>query len=140
MQRTDIRAIRQIYQHVQTDIDAHRLLKRHTAVACENQGNWEAEITVYADAAGHVRRLSITGGGEDSAEAVDYTYDSNGRLRFALSKRGAVNGSHAEQRAYWDTSGQLLYRDDRLLEGEGYPWADIEPIWVPLDWLRDPCK
>jgi len=140
MRRPEIRAVRAVYDSLERDIARGRTTSRDSAIGCAVEGNWSATLTVLKDDLGRIRRFTVAGGSDDSFETVAYTFDPAGRLRFALSQRGAVNGSHGEQRVYWDASGQLLYRDNRLLDGEGYPWPDVEPLFHPatINWATCP--
>ncbi|WP_420596672.1 hypothetical protein [Deinococcus sp.] len=60
----------------------------------------QLEITCdrWRDASGTVRRLTHTGGSSDSFTSLAQTYDAAGRLRFAVWRGGAVNGTHNETR------------------------------------------
>ena len=72
-------------------------------------------------------RRRVTLGSGDSAATVTGTYDRRGVLRFVLVEAGAVNGTHAEYRYYFDARGQRLWLDRRQT-GPGYPFspADFE--------------
>ena len=85
----------------------------------------QLEITCdrWRDASGTVRRLTYAGGSSDSFTTLAQTYDAAGRLRFAVWRGGAVNGTHNEMRLYFDTAGKLLQRLEKQ-NGPGYPFDD----------------
>ena len=139
MRRPDIRSIRSIVNGVDSALARGRLRQRDTSVACD-EGEVRFDIMSHVDSVSTIRRIHFEGGTGDSAHELWYYYDRNGRLRFAFAKRGAVNGTQAEERAYYDTAGRVLHRDVRLLEGPGYPWDSIDAITAPREWLRNPCR
>ena len=136
---SDVRSARAVYSAVEAGIAANRLQTRDTTVQCDGD-RLEFEVTLHTDSAGVVRRLRWQGGSDDSAADTRYYYDAGGRLRFAFAKRGAVNGTQEEERVWYSPSGRVARRDRRLLDGPGYPFAELEVIRTPLDWLRRACR
>jgi hypothetical protein len=139
MRRADIRSIRTIANGIDGAVAAGRLRQRDTSFACDG-GSVRFDVTAHVDSLGVIRRIHFEGGTDDSAHELWYYYDRAGRLRFAFAKRGAVNGTQEEERAYYDPRGTVLHRDVRRLDGPGYPWEPIDPIANPKAWLRNPCE
>ena len=66
LQHPQIRAIRAIYQAVETDIAGNRLKKEQRELSsCE--GGLAEDRIAYTDSAGHVRKYVLAGGSSDSA-------------------------------------------------------------------------
>ena len=88
-----------------------------------NADQQEVTCDRWYGASGTVRRLTYAGGSSDSFTSLAQTYDAAGRLRFAVWRGGAVNGTHNETRLYFDTDGKLLQRLETQ-NGPGYPFDD----------------
>ena len=134
----EIRAVRAVYQEVTQAIAANRLTRTEKTVRCHNDP-WDDDVTVWTDASGRVRQLTIEGGTDDHAETLEFYYDSAGRLRFIFASRGAVNMTGEEERVYYAADRRVLRRVETLTHGPGYPFSEAAPIWRPAEWLRNPC-
>jgi hypothetical protein len=82
----------------------------------------ETERFGFVDAEGRVRKLVRKGGSDDSALSVEEWFDDAGQLRFAFFVAGAVNGSSAHVRMYFDAAGKRVW-EQRDVTGPGYTWA-----------------
>jgi hypothetical protein len=139
MQRPEIRAVRAVYQEVQTAVQKKQLKKTAAAENCFRENNYVTELYWYADATGRVRQLHIAYGTSDSVGELDYYYDNLGKHRFTYYQLGAVNGTQQEIRAYFAANGKELYRDIRLIEGSGYPSGTEEYVPEPLKHVAKLC-
>lgn len=137
MRRPEVREIRTIVEQVQRSIDRHQLVRVDTTVCAGER--FETSYSIYRDRRGTIRRVETSYAGEDHGERTTYTYDSSGRVRFALSRQAAVNGSRAELRAYWAPDGHMLERRTKEIVGEGFPWNDPEPIKPLSEELSRDC-
>src|SRR3954471_3332069 len=76
------------------EVDAAKLKTRKAECQFESR-------TLYLDPKGLVRRYTWEFGGEDSSNTVDFYYDEQGRLRFALCSSGAVPSAHRSTRIWY---------------------------------------
>ena len=133
----EIRAVRAVYQEVTQAIAANRLTRTAKTVHCHEDDLGE-DVTVWTDASGRVRQLTIEGGTDDHSETLEFYYDSAGRLRFIYASRGAVNMTGEQERVYYAADRRVLRRTKQV-EGPGYFFREPPPIWRPAEWLRNPC-
>ena len=133
----EIQAVRAVYQEVTQAIAANRLTRTARTVHC-HEDDLGDDVTVWTDASGHVRQLTIAGGTDDHAETLEFYYDSAGRLRFIFASRGAVNMTGEEERVYYAADRRVLRRT-RQVHGPGYFFSPAAPIWRPAEWLQGPC-
>jgi len=97
-------------------------------------------LQLFRDSSGTVRIYTVRGGGDDSAGEVRYYYDAAGTLRFALEHLNHVDGLRREIRVYYDDSGNRLWLDRRILEGEDRPSGFRLDIRDPVaDFLSERC-
>ncbi len=134
----EIRAARSVYDWVQAAIGARELRRRDTVIACAGSELTDS-VTTYRDSENVVRGLIWRGGTDDQAEQLRYYYDSAGRLRFAVGKRGAVNGTEQEERVYFTESGAVIRRRDRTTHGLGYPFGELPALRRPADLVHEFC-
>ena len=59
--------------------------------------------------------------GEDASRDFYYYYDRAGRLRFVFAFARAANGTREQLHIYFDETGKLLWKTDKLLKGWGCP-------------------
>jgi len=135
----ELTAIRAIVSRTDSAVGAGVLRERDTSAACNN-GAVRFDLAVHTDAAGVVRKIRLKGGTGDSAHDISYYYDTRGRLRFIVAKRGAVNGTQEEEGDYYSDSGAVLHRQVRRLAGPGWPWGAPDAITDPAGWLANPCQ
>ena len=130
--------IRAIYQSIQKDEAAGRLrkIRKQWPGDCEKQPYEDDERILYVDAKGAVRSYHFSGGSEDSSMTRALYYDQEGKLRFALIKAGAVNGTSLEHRVYLGADGARLWERQTLLKGPGYTFPQRE--WPDADLVRRP--
>jgi|GEM_PF-3393222 len=130
----EIAAVEAVYRAV----ERATLVRRDSTVQCPDE--LEEEVTRYVDSAGTVRRLTWQGGTDDHAETHEFYYDQAGRLRFIFSSFRAVNGTGVEERVFYAPDRRLLRRRRNRIAGPGYPFASVEPVWRPNQWLRQLCS
>lgn len=92
-------------------VDAAALKKRE--VACESESR-----TLYVDDMGRSRRYTWFTGSGDSVQTIDYYYDEQERLRFAVCIAGAVPSAHSESRIWFGEDGKKLW-STYSFKGEG---------------------
>jgi hypothetical protein len=136
-----VAAVRAVYQEVETAIKEKRLVQHDTSISCEtDEHEFEGDFTIWRDSAGIVRRFDIGTGNDDSAEGLQYYYDSSARLRFIFGQYGAVVGSHLQERVYFDENRQELKRLREYSTKRQYPFGRAEPVWHPMDELKTFCR
>lgn len=75
-------------------------------------------------------------GSEDSVATYHLYYDTNSRLRAAIIKGGAVNGSKLHHAIYFDSDGTTRLSEEQLYEsGIEYSWPKV---WPEKLLIRDP--
>jgi len=119
-------------------VERATLVRRDSTVQCADA--LEQQVTRYVDSAGTVRRLTWETGTDDHAETHEFYYDRAGRLRFIFSSFGAVNGTGVEERVFYAPDRRRLRRRRNRIAGPGYPFASVEPVWRPNQWLRQLCS
>lgn len=93
--------------------------------SCEN---YEGDLlrTIWRDAQGRPRKLSIDAGSADSTATVDAYYDQETKLRFLFVRASAANDTVYEYRIYFGQDGRKLWEHRALARGPGYtfptPW------------------
>jgi hypothetical protein len=99
--------------------------------SCEN---YEGDLlrTIWRDAQGRARKLSIDAGSADSTATVDAYYDQETKLRFVFVKASAANDTVYEYRIYFGRDGHKLWEHRALARGPGYtfpsPWpSELTP-------------
>ncbi len=125
-----IKAIRTLVADIDGAIESGKW-DRKTHDECESGSNgfFRQERTTTRDTTGHVRKLVVNRGGEDSADTLTHWYDGKGRLRFAYGTAGAIGdpesggNSYIKYRLYFAEDGRLLWQD-RSVEGPFRPWMD----------------
>jgi hypothetical protein len=135
---TAVRSAQSVFLEVESALTQKRLTRRDTAVACPPSGR-EGRGSIYTDPLNRVRRLDVDGGGEDHAEEIATYFDTLGRARFALARRGAVNGTQQEERVYFDERGQVVHRALRQTQGPGYPFDSLSAVPRLETWMRNLC-
>lgn len=125
---------RATYEEVRALAEDRELSVRDSTFACGTHERAAFALRIERDARGVLRRLTATGGGEDSAGEIEYYYDSRGRLRFAFQSTSAVNGTTIELRRYFDEGGATIRRLRRVVSGPGYP-ADDVPVVLGIEHL-----
>ena len=134
----DVVSARAVFAEVRDAIAAGRMVRSDTSVTCRDLPS-DVEVRRFVDGSGRVRRLTISGAGEDHVEAVTYFYDSAGRLRFALATRSAVNGTREEERAWYSPAGAVAHRETRRIRGPGYPFEHIRAVADARRWRTGAC-
>lgn len=135
-----VAAVRAVYQEVEAAIKENRLAERDTSITCADPDfEREGGFAIWRDSAGVVRRFDIQTGSDDSAEGLQYYYDSAGRLRFIFGKYGAVVGSHLEERVYYDEQRHELRRLREYSTKRQYPFEQATPVWKPTDTFKTFC-
>jgi hypothetical protein len=114
MSHPEIRAIRELYQGIEANIESGIFSAKHERSACKGE---YFDATFFEDSLGVVRKYAV---GTSSTEAA-YYYDGDGTLRFVFQSIKRYRGTHKEARYYYDRSGRELYTDERLLEGRDAP-------------------
>lgn len=75
-------------------------------------------------------------GSEDSITTYHFYYDSSAKLRAAIIKGGAINGSKLHHAIYFDSDGTTRLSEEQLYETEmKYSWPKI---WPEKLLVRDP--
>lgn len=134
----DVASARAVFAEVRDAIAAGRMVRSDTSVTCDDLPS-DVEVRRFAHRSGQVRRLTISGAGEDHVEAVTYFYDAAGQLRFALATRGAVNGTREEERAWYSPAGAVAHRETRRIRGPGYPFESIRAVADAGRWRTAAC-
>jgi len=129
---------RQTYAAVEAGIRTGALRRVDTTFKCDSE-SLDYDAHSYADSAGMIRRLDLGVGTGDHAEEWSFYYDTEGRLRFAYARRGAVVGSQQEERVYYDVQGRQVARRIRWLHGPHYQFAPLAPVWNPQAWRNAAC-
>jgi hypothetical protein len=120
--------IRSVFQEVQALGRARGLSIKERD--CENdvQG-FEVFAKLYTDSKNIVRRYELTYRTSDHGNVETSYYDKNGDLRFIYANRAAASGGALEERHYFDTNGNLIWRHDEETGG-GYTFAE-GPVVAP---------
>jgi hypothetical protein len=109
------------------------------STSCDD-GHVVLTATLYTDSSNVVRKFVVAGGSDESAGEERHYYDAAGTLRFTYAATNAVNGTRREDRYYYDETSLLVYHDQRLLEGPGYPGGFLgEPVRDPVAVFRAGC-
>lgn len=135
----EIGTIRAMRKDVEKRIRKRKLHRRDTVLACPG-APLSFKAALYTDQRGRARCLDLDGGTGDQAALTRYIYDTEGRLRYALAKRGAVNGTNEEEEIFYGAEGSTLRRQTRKVRGPGYPFAGVSPILHPVEFVRNPCN
>jgi hypothetical protein len=135
----EIATDRSAYYRVEAMIGAGELRRRDTVVTCIGS-EFADSVTTYRDSANVVRGLIWRGGTDDQAVEMRYYYDPAGRLRFALARRGAVNGTEQEERVYYAESGAVVRRRVHTTHGPGYPFSELPALQRSADLVRELCR
>ena len=133
-----VRTAQSTYQDVEAALKRRQLTRRDTTVQCPPD-SLEARGSVYRDRRQLVRRLDTEGGTEDHVEKVVTYFDTLERARFTFAQRGAVNGTHQEERVYYDEHGRVVRRMVRQTHGPGYPFDTLSTVPRLATWIRDLC-
>lgn len=113
--------------------------KLRDSTSCDD-GRVVLVATLFTDSANVVRLFVVEGGSDESAGEERHYYDAAGTLRFTFSMTKALNGTHREDRFYYDAESVLVYHDQRLLQGPGYPGGFLgEPVRDPREAFRSGC-
>jgi hypothetical protein len=83
--------------------------------------------------------MDFVAGTDDHSEQVTADFDTGGQARFALVRRGAANGTHQEERVYYDASGAVVGRRITTVRGPGYPFDSLQTPPRLTTWPRDLC-
>jgi hypothetical protein len=124
--------VRMLYQKIMAEKAAGKLRRKAREFDCSlapdfanREPDYEGYIRIlYTDRSGKPRIYYHEGGSEDSMVRIELYYDDNGKLRFALTKGGAVNNTKMERRTYFSRSGEKIWDDDKILEGPGYSFVE----------------
>lgn len=123
----DIIAIRDIFNAVQSDKASDQLIKKSRIFEyCKPYVDMERHL--YTNQQGSPRLYIFSGGSEDSSVTTETYYDTQGRLRFAFIRAGAVNNTTIEHRIYFSIKGKKLWENRKQLTGEGYTFPELWPI------------
>lgn len=136
----EIAAVRAIYQEVNRDAAARRLVARDTVPRCVDGLHHLVAATLWADPSGRVRLLKTGGVTEHHGDVRHYYYDRSGQLRFVYVARAAVDDSEEQERIYYAADGRRLQHLTTLTRGPGYPFHEDYPVSDPAEWLRQPCR
>ena len=132
-----VRSAQAVYREVEAALRQHRLARHDTTVTCSD--DLASHASLFTDGNHRVRRLDTSGGTEDHAEQAATYFDTLGRPRFSFAKRGAVNGTYQEERAYYDEREHVVRRVVRQLHGPGYPFDTLTIVPRLATWLHDLC-
>ena len=142
----EIVEVRSIYQAIMAAKDAGSLKKKERRFDTSNCEPYEDDVRVlYSDQNEKPRIYYYAGGSEDSMVRRELSYDDKGKLRFALIRAGAYNGTMYEYRVYFSKAGKKIRERRTLVEGPGYTfppeWPDDELIQNPLEAFqgKSPC-
>ena len=134
-------AARATWRAVEDGIRSGALARRDTTLECEENGPpGDQTFTTYRDSTGVVRLLRFQGGSDHFAMDERQYYDARGKLRFAFLEMGADNGTHYEERVYWNEGGEIVRRLEKLLAGPGRGTALIEAIRDPAAYIATFCE
>jgi hypothetical protein len=127
---SNIEAIRAEYSTIERQIKNHHYYERKRTVEDEDIGIG-GETYIFADSAGHVRKLTIFEGDSDSAARYEYSYRIDGSLLSIWYEYNHYSSMHLSVRSYFAPDGTLLFRkvDDQ---------GGVKPV-RSLD-IRDPRK
>lgn len=118
---------------------AGTLQEQRDSTSCDD-GRIVLIARLFTDPAGVVRKFVVEGGSDESAGEERHYYDAYGTLRFTFAVTKAANGTRREDRFYYDATGTLVYHDQRLLQGPGYPGGFLgEPVRDPVAVFRSGC-
>ena len=127
-----------VYRDVEHALKRGQLHRRDTTVTCQQSG-LDARAVFFTDRRHRLRRLDTDGGTDDHAEQVAIYFDTLGRARFAFVQRGAVNGTHQEERVYYDERTKAVRRQVRRVRGPGYPFDTLTTVTQSATLVHDLC-
>lgn len=135
--------IRAMYQRLQDDRNTGRL--KVEARKFDNCFDDEEERKLYTDNAGTPRIYSFSEGSDHWAMEIEVYYDEAGVRRFAFVEIGAVNGTSRDLRFYFSKTGDKIWENDKLLEGEGYAGIPDPIKFIPRNArkafiTKNPCE
>lgn len=136
MYHPDIVEVRSLYEKLQKEKEAGTLKESKRVFDTAYCPYEDAVRILLRDHQGRARIYYYDGGSEDSMVTSEMFYDEAGQLRFALLHGGAVNGTKVEDRFYFSKTGTKLWENEKLLEGEGYPFVG----WTAEALERDPVR
>jgi hypothetical protein len=136
MQHPQIREIRRLYQDVEAAVEEGQYSRDERRVMCRG---YPIGATLFVDSGGVVRKYERTRLAPDVIAEARYYYDSGGMLRFSFQSLRARSGTEKELRTYYDESGQLLYADERLVEGPDEPVRRLPAVWDPREDFQSLC-
>lgn len=133
-----VRSAQVVYQTVEAARKRRELIRHDTTVVCA-QDSLEAHGSSYVDRDHRIRRLDTETGTGDHAERVATYFDTLGRARFSFAQRAAVNGTHQEERVYYDEHGKVVRHQIRQTHGPGYPFDTLSTVPHVATWIGDLC-
>lgn len=136
MQHPEIRAIRELYQEIEGGIDAGRYSHEEGRVLCQGE---PIGASLFMDSAGTVRKYEVQRTMPNVMAEGSFYYDSVGLLRFSFQSLHARSGTHTELRTYYEESGQVLWANERLIEGPDESVQSLPPVWRPRESFESLC-
>ena len=136
---SELKKIRAIYDQVNGAEKIKKLEKQ--AKKCSSQsGTRELNQELYMDRNNLIRKYVVDGGSEDSRGRVEYYYDEGGRLRFTYRLHATVNGTHSEDRLYFDEKGRHLYTDHQEKGPDIGSTGFADVVTNPRSEFTRPCR
>jgi hypothetical protein len=120
MSRAEIERVRTVYREIHIAAEAGLYTQVTREIPC---GFADLDAAVSTDSSGVARVYELLARSDAASRTLEYYYDAKGVLRFVLASSWAPNSSHTEERLYFNESGDEIYHDTRLLEGQAWSWG-----------------
>lgn len=136
MRHPEIIQIRQLYQQVESAVEAGQYSSDEDRVSCRGE---YIGATLFSDSVGVVRKYETTKTTDFRIAEARYYYNSAGVLRFSFQSLVERGGPYKELRTYYAESGQVLYNDSRLIEGPDEVVRPLPTVWQPQEHFESLC-
>lgn len=136
--KREVASLQAMVKKVNGEIKRKKLARRDTSLACPG-APLSFDVVLHTDRNNTVRAFDFDGGTSDQSAQTRYIYDADGRLRYAVATRGAVNGTSEREEVFYRLNGSVFHRNYRKLAGPGYTFAAISPILDPAKLVSHPC-
>lgn len=130
MQGAEIREIRTMVAALDSSIRNARLARRDSSGYCEISGD-TTYVQFLAERGGPIRRTIVWWKIRSYGRRIEYSYDTEGKLRYAAEDRVGVDGSEAKFEVFWRPDRSKILFRSWIVRTRVYPWGELDPLFNP---------